>query len=167
MPDIRVLADAFLETHKTLAGIGSWEQEHGDHGSCRLVRPVQISGELPGHELVVKAYPRDKHLKFRIVLTMQRAIWRVDFAHDETHPNPPGSPPELPSIIINEPHYHSWADNRCLATQNVLPRDLNFARILSRRIKRFEQAFRWFCDQTNIRISLADIPELPKADTLL
>jgi hypothetical protein len=165
--DVRNLVDAFLASEKRLAGVATWQPEPNDHGAQLIARPIEVAGELPGQSLVIKCYPREQHSKFRLILTMGRAIWRLDFTHDEVHPNPMNAPQDLPPIIDREPHFHGWPDNRRLATKNSLPKHLRYARLLSGRIKRFDQAFRWFCAETNIAVGPLDIPELPRADTLL
>jgi hypothetical protein len=101
---------------------------------------------------------------------MGRAIWRMDFDPTETHLNP-RTPrrreTDPPRSLISGPHYHAWEDNRRFATMTSLPPKLRNARILPERLRSFDEAFRWFCAETNIAVSYDDIPELPKRDTLL
>jgi hypothetical protein len=163
-PDIRTLMDAVVAADKTLAGTNYWKPDE-DGDAHRWIGVIEVAGELPGVNLVVKAYPRSPALKFRIMLNAGRCIWRLDYDHDG-HLNPLNAPGD-PGILIREPHYHSWADNRRLATVNSLPRRLRNARLLPAGIRSFNSAFRWFVQQTNIQISSLDTPDLPKTDTLL
>lgn len=165
-PDIRDVVDAFLQKGKTLVGIGGWRRDSHER-SYRWVRPVEIEGELPGFDLTVKAYPRSRNLKFRIILAYGKAIWRVDYANDSPHINSIDHPPDLDLEPIIGPHYHRWEDNRRFATMNSLPSGLVNARILPQNLRSFESAFRWFCGETKITVGNADMPILPKPDTLL
>lgn len=166
-PDIREIVDRLLDATKRLVGEGEWRPDRDD--VQRLTRVVECGGELAA-ELTVKAYARRPQPCFRIVLTMSRAIWRVDFVANEPHVNPrlnrytEVSPPRG---IIRGPHYHAWSDNRRFATAASLPRDLRLARFIPDRIRTFEQAFRWFCHETGIELGPEDLFELPTRDTLL
>jgi hypothetical protein len=164
--DVRDFVDALLGARKVLAGVADWQPDAVE-GVFRYVRAVEYQGEIAG-ELTVKAYPRRPTLRFRIILTVGRAIWRLDYSFgDAPHVNSHNRPADLTGEPITEPHYHSWADNRRFAKANALPARLHNARILPKRIRRFEQAFRWFCAQTNIQLTSHDIPDLPKSDRLL
>lgn len=167
-PDIRQIVDGLLEAEKHLAGEGAWQNDRD--GVKRFNRAVEHQGEITALELVVKAYPRRVQPCFRILLTMGRAIWRVDFDALETHMNPRNArrkEVDPPLGIIKGPHYHAWADNRRFATMGSLPQKLRNARFMPDRIRSYEQAFRWFCAETSITIGNDDIPELPERDTLL
>lgn len=165
-PDIREVVNAFLDKGKTLAGIGGWQRDAHER-TYRWVRPVEVEGELPGFDLTVKAYPRSRALKFRIVLAYGKAISRLDYANDTPHINSWDRPADLDLGPITGPHYHSWKDNRRFATANSLPSSLPNARILPENFRSFESAFCWFCGETRITIGSLDMPILPKPDTLL
>lgn len=163
-PDVRRLMDAMLEADKTLSGTNFWKPDE-DGDAQRWIGVIEVAGELPGVTLVVKAYPRAPTLKFRIMLNSGKCIWRLDYDHDG-HMNSLKSPAHA-GLLLEGPHYHSWADNRRLATANSLPSRLRNARLLPQGIKSFNSAFRWFVQETKIQISTIDTPDLPKTDTLL
>lgn len=163
-PDLRAAIDGYMAADKMLAGSGRWQIDFGDH--CRRwTRATEVNGELTGIALEVKAYPRKDELEFRVLLNAARCIWRLDFA-DDGHVNPLTAP-ERGGIVINGPHYHSWSDNRRYAKPNSLPQKLHVARILPINIRSFDAAFRWFCAETKVFVETADIPVLPKRDTLI
>lgn len=167
-PDIRQIVDGLLEAEKHLAGEGEWQDDR--EGVRRFTRAVEREGEITPLEMVLKAYPRRAQPCFRILLTMGRAVWRVDFDAKETHWNPRlprRKEVDPPQGMIKGPHYHAWADNRRFATMGSLPQKLRNARFIPERIRSYEQAFRWFCAETSIDIGHDDIPELPKRDTLI
>lgn len=166
MSDVRTEVDGFLAATKSLTGTGNWIACARD-GERRLSRPLMIAGEVSDLTLTVIAYPRSSDLKFRIVLTYRRAIWRIDYAFGEIHVNPRSGYAHLPKSPIRQPHYHSWIDNRVFATANSLPARLKNANVLPDNIRTFPNAFRWFCGETNIMLGSDDMPELPKSDRLL
>jgi hypothetical protein len=117
-PDIRDVVDAFLAKTKTLAGIGGWRRDAHER-SFRWVRPVEVEGELPGFDLTVKAYPRSRRLKFRIILSYGKAVWRVDYANDSPQVNSIDRPHDLDLGPITGPHYHSWESQRRIRCPQV------------------------------------------------
>jgi hypothetical protein len=166
-PDIRQIVDGLLGAEKRLVGHGEWQTLR--EGESRFTRAIEHGGEVAA-ELVAKAYPRRPQPCFRILLTMGRALWRIDFVSTETHLNPRKQnrkEADPPAGIIKGPHYHAWSDNRRFATMSSLPQKLRNARIMPDRIRSFESAFRWFCNETNIILDSGDIPELPRRDTLV
>jgi hypothetical protein len=163
-PDVRVLIDTFLRADKILAVTGDWKS-HQDGDDVRWIAPVEMNGEQPGINLIVKFYPNEAKLQFTILLAAAQCIWRLDFT-DTPHVNPLNAP-SLPGFILKEPHYHSWADNRLLCKANSLPKRLPNARLLPLSITTFAPAFRWFADETKIYVESGDIPELPKKESLL
>jgi hypothetical protein len=167
-PDIREIVDRLLDAEKALAGEGRWTSDR--EGQHRFTRAIECEGEITAAELVIKAYPRRPQPCFRILLTMTRAIWRLDFVLTETHLNPRlprRKETDPPTGLVKGPHYHAWADNRRFATTSSLPHKLRNARIVPERVRSYDQAFRWFCAETNIEIGYDDIPDLPGRDTLL
>jgi hypothetical protein len=164
--DIQKVVDAFLAREKTLAGAGSWVRDSHER-SYRCIRPVEVDGELPGLDLIVKAYPRSHKLQFRIILAYGKAIWRLCYAEDNPHINSLDRPIDLDLGPITGPHYHSWKDNRHFATLNALPSSLHNARVLPENLRTFESAFRWFCGETRIIVGNHQMLTLPRSDTLL
>ena len=162
--DIRVLIDGFLQADKFLAGLPQWVEDPGE-SCCRWSRPIEVHGEQPGLNFVVKSYPREKPPQFRILLMAQKCVWRLDVTNDERLN--PLSAPFNPGIPITGPHYHCWADNRVFATVNSLPSKLKNARILKESFRSFDSAFRWFCGETNIVVVTSEIPSLPRAGTFI
>jgi hypothetical protein len=163
--DLRVLVDGALRANKTLVGYGMWSSDHRNH--CRRwARAIEIAGEIHGMQIEAKYYLANATLKFRLLLTWGKCVWRIDFADDEEHSNPLTAPAH-PGEVIAGPHYHAWADNRHYARANSLPSTLRAARLLPTDIATFAGAFRWFCERTNIHIDDAEIPALPPKDLLL
>ena len=162
--DMRKIVDGILKADKALVGISSWKPDP-DGDAWRWLGSVEINDEQHGITLVAKVYPRSEELKFSIMLNFQRCIWRLDFT-TEGHLNPLNAP-AFGGMVIRVPHYHSWLDNRALATSNSLPKRLRNARPLPESIRNFYPAFRWFLEETNIYVEAGEIPDLPKRDTLL
>lgn len=165
-PDVRTAVDDFLGTSKSLAGEATWTTAQRE-GDMRIKWPLLISGELSEASLTIISYPREPQLRFRIVLSYEKAIWRLDYVYDDHHVNSMDRPVNLPPGPINEPHVHTWALNRRFATGANLPSRLLNASILPRNIRSFDNAFRWFCGETNIHLGAGPLPELPKSDRLL
>lgn len=166
-PDTREIVDALLAAEKRLTGEGEWQSDR--EGVKRFIRAIEREGEVTPLELVVKAYPRLPQPRFRIVLTIGRAIWRVDFT-DELHTNPRNHGRldiDPPMTAIQGPHYHSWADNRRFATATSLPERLRNARLLPDNVRSYESTLRWLCGATNIALGMGDVPDLPTRDTLI
>jgi hypothetical protein len=118
-------------------------------------------------ELEVISFPEEGKDQFRIILIYQKAIWRLDYVKGEAHINPANASLNLPAGPINEEHYHSWSDNRRFATSAALPKYLKNANVLPGNVRGFDTAFRWFCGQTNIKVTSLDMPILPDRTTLL
>jgi hypothetical protein len=92
--DVRDFVDALLGARKVLAGVADWQPDAVE-GVFRYVRAVEYQGEIAG-ELTVKAYPRRPTLRFRIILTVGRAIWRLDYSFDDApHVNSHNRPADL------------------------------------------------------------------------
>jgi hypothetical protein len=162
--DVRILIDTFLRADKTLAVMGEWKS-HQDGDDLRWIAPVELDGEQHGINLVVKFYPNKPSLEFTILLAATQCIWRLDFTNTP-HQNPLNAP-TFQGMLLGEPHYHSWDDNRSLSKANSLSKKLPNARLLPLSIKTFAPAFRWFADGTRIYVESGDIPELPRRESLL
>jgi hypothetical protein len=144
---------------------GSAWKADPDGDTHRWIGLIEVQHQYAGVRLIVKAYPRESDLRFRVVLTAATCIWRLDY-EDDPHINPLNAP-EFGGMTLAGPHYHSWADNRRFGTPNSLPKKLRIARLLPAEIKTFSAAFRWFVDQTNIEIDSSEVPDLPRKVTLL
>jgi hypothetical protein len=164
--DLRDAVDAMLAAEKNLYGQATWieTEREGDH---RISYPLMIAGEISEATLTIKAYPRCRDLRFRIILSYMEAVWRLDFVEDEGHLNSFDRPPHLPGGFINDPHYHSWEDNRRFSKPNKLSNKLYNANVLANNIRTYENAYRWFCGETNIIVDPPGIPQLPPSDRLL
>lgn len=131
--------------------------------------PLLYESEVSDAELHLTALPNRAELKFTIALVYRWCIARLDFVPDrEGHTNPADRAVLLDGTHrVRGPHCHSWADNRHLATAAGLPHDLKCARPLPTSIRRWEQAFRWFCGEVNIDLSGIAIPAYPQRTRLL
>lgn len=164
--DIREIVDQLLGIEKHLTGKPEWT-DSAREGDKRMLYTLLVAGEISDATLTIISYPRLSKLSFRLVLSFGVAIWRVDFVHDEIHVNSPDRPADLLSGPFEQPHYHSWVDNRRFATTQKLPERLRNARILPANIRTFENAFRWFCGETKIVAPTGELPELPQTDRFL
>src|SRR4051794_8919803 len=108
--DWRDLIRTFLTARKSLVGSGDWQTEQNER-VLRWVRPVAVDGEISGFSLIARVYPNANTPTFHLVLSHERAIWRLDFADDDTHLNSHNRPADAPSGILRGPHYHAWDDN--------------------------------------------------------
>lgn len=159
------MVDSLLRAPKVPVGETAWVQTL--MGDSRLTYALSIDDEISDAQFVVIAYPFVREPQFRLVLSYDKAIWRVDFARNEAHINPPNRPDHLPSGPLDDPHYHSWLDNRHLATAYTLPAKLLNANVLPGNVRTYENAFRWFCGETNIAVPPGGVPDLPRGDRLL
>ena len=163
------LVDRLLASNKQLVGLSGWRPGTRDHDQ-RLAWPVLVSGETSECVLAATCYPDESPDRFTIALNYsERCIWRVD------HELPSRSPHHNPldrvvlldgSYQVQGPHFHSWPDNRYLATVASLPLELSCARALPPQVRGWENAFRWFCGETGIR-QPPEIPSLPPRGRLL
>lgn len=148
---IAELVDQLLAQEKLFGGIPAW-QEVGFRGEHRLVIPLvdNLGASLP-LKVEVDAYPNIQPLRYRILLFVDdtKCVWRVDFVDDELHVNPLDVGPDITTEPIEEPHFHSWNDNRRFSTHAALPTRLPVARIMPP-IRQFDAGFRWFCGEVNI-----------------
>ena len=164
--DIREVVDDLLATEKIPAGQPEWT-DSAREGDKRLLYPLLVGGEISDATLTIIAYPRVRRPTFRLILSFAVAIWRLDFVHDEIHVNSHDRPADLPSGPFEQPHFHSWPDNRRFATAQKLPERLRNARILPANVRAYDNAFRWFCGETRIVVPADGVPELPQTDRFL
>jgi hypothetical protein len=170
--DVREAVDTLLSYPKSLAGTAEWRGGTRD-GQWRASYALQIEGEHVDASVDLSAYPMipvgfDGEVRFTIGLCCPRCIWRIDFVDKvDGHTNPPGSPAFLDEPTVKGPHYHAWEDNRHLARKTSIPKRLDCARSLPPQTRKWEQAYRWFCQQTNILLPQGPVIELPPKDGLL
>jgi hypothetical protein len=165
--DVAVLVDRLLAAKKQVAGYPAWRE--GNRDEMRIRWPLLVGSSVSEAALHLTAFPNSTELRFSIALVYRWCVARLDFVpKHESHTNPLSRREHLGGIYrVREPHYHSWADNRYLATAAALPRELKCARELPPQIRRWDQAFRWFCDQVGVDLSDVEIPELPPRTRLL
>lgn len=129
--------------------------------------PLLVGTSISDAFLNLMYWPNSPEPKFGIGLNYRVQIARLDFApNHEWHDNPINRARLLGGARIYGPHYHSWEDNRHLATAAALSRELTCARQLPAQIKRWDQAFRWFCGEVGIVIE-AEVVEPPPRSSLL
>tara|TARA_R110002110_G_scaffold333142_1_gene544021 strand:+ start:445 stop:984 length:540 start_codon:yes stop_codon:yes gene_type:complete len=163
--------DAFLNSSKSLAGTAEWREGNGGH-DFRASYVVLVNGEHVGAALDLTAYPNlatDRNdCRFTISLNCPHPIWRIDFEPlHKGHSNPLDRFNELGEGTLFGPHYHAWQDNRHLATKRSLPKELPCARSLPAQIRKWEQAFRWFCGQTGITLPAGPVIDVPQRTLLV
>ena len=161
------LVDQLLATPKSLGGRPSWADGSWD-GQKRIAWPVLVDGETVGATLVAITNTAIDELNFSISLAVQdRSVCRLDYDPPlKLHTNPiePGKPNS--GLVMRGPHYHGWADNRCLATPAALPKALDWRSELPNNLRTWENAFRWFLGENNIE-QLASLPALPPRSRLI
>jgi hypothetical protein len=159
--DIRAEVDRLLAARKTLLGTGEWLPPNSGDGEHRFVRRLAVAGSDCDMTLTIKSRPPYTNDCFRFILEYGYAVFRVDYVSWEIHNNQPGGPPDIDIGLVEGPHYHAWADNKRLCTRISLAKEMKYARLLPRNVRGFENAFRWFCGETNIELGPGDIPDLP------
>ncbi|HEY0832507.1 MAG TPA: hypothetical protein VGE72_01250 [Azospirillum sp.] len=157
--------DNYLRSAKRLAGVASWREGNG-HEDYRLKWAVTIESENHG-DLTITWFPNSPTERFKIVLALPPAVWRIDYDKNDRHPNPLHNVTGLPTGFVLGSHYHAWEDNRHLMKGNAPPPRLHFARPLPLGIAGLDQCLRWFCQQVNISLDGTTVPPLPSADRLL
>lgn len=164
---IAYLIDRFLEAEKWLQGIPRWVQPDSSQ-EWRVRWPLLVGDSISEGFLCLTAYPHLSELRFSITLCYRSCVERLDFIPEyEWHDNPADRGRLLGEYRVWGPHHHAWDDNLHLATAATLPRELTCARKLPKQIRRWEQAFRWFCDRANIRFEPGQMIELPVSETLI
>lgn len=163
---VQALIDDLISVEKSLEGIPVW-QPAGNGGEQRLVMPVFIKGRSSEASVEIDAYPNSPVLRFRIMLNVEKCVWRIDYTEYERHMNPIDTFEAITPYSFTEPHFHSWEDNRRYCTKSSTPKKLLIARPLPDQIRRFDAAFRWFCGELNISQLPSNMVELPPRTTLL
>ena len=165
MLDLRHDVDAFLAAEKSLPRAGVWAQvNRADELRMRL--PVEIDGEVSQSfvvEMIVA--PNAIQPSLRIVILYGPCIFRLEMT-SAGHQNSFNRPADLPSFVEG-PHYHGWTDNRRFARANRLPKDLDNARILPNSVVSFDDAFRWFIEETGFDFPSWGPPEWPQRTGLI
>jgi hypothetical protein len=142
---------SFFDAQKQLAGADmplAWEPDTNPD-ERRIKIPISYQGQISGYNLEIKAYSGTGNLCFAILIVFHVCIARIDFDENDTHTNSFPLPGNLPSII-HGPHFHRWSDNiRFVEDYGKLPH-MKCAEALPVKIKTFDAALRWFCDETRI-----------------
>jgi hypothetical protein len=160
------LVDRLLAAEKRLQGRPSWTE--GNPGEMKIRWPLLVGTSVSEAYLFLAAYPNSPSARFTIGFVYRHMIARLDFLPEhEYHDNPLDRLWSLGASRVYGSHYHSWTDNRYLATATAIPRELTCARVLSPQIRRWEQAFRWFCGEVGIVLGSDEIPDFPAKDRLL
>ena len=162
-PHMASLVDEFLKAEKRLVGEPDWGP--GNRPSeQRLNVPLSINGAPTNVNLQITAYPNEPTLRFTITLNWPPCFWRVDYdPPHKRHTNPLHRVPLLGGARrVEGPSYHSWADNKHLATMAALPDNLDCARPLASKIRGWDNTFRWFCEETRIVLGGSKIELPPK-----
>jgi len=160
------LVGRLLAVEKRLEGRPSWRE--GNPGDMRIRWPLLVGTSVSEAFLYLAAFPNSRDLRFTLGLNYRVMIARLDFVPEyEWHDNPLDRIWAVGGPRIYGPHYHAWTDNKYLATAAALPRELTCGRKLPPQIRRWEQAFRWFCDQVGIVLGADEVPGLPSGDLLL
>jgi hypothetical protein len=163
---VAVLVDRLLAAKKRVVGDPIWRE--GNRDEMRILWPLLVGSSVSEAALHLTGFPNSAELRFSIALVYRWCVARLDFVpKHESHTNPLNRKELLGVYRVRGPHCHAWADNRYLATAAALPRELKCARELLPQIRRWDQAFRWFCDQVGIDLSGIDIPDLPPRTRLL
>ena len=159
--------EELLRARKRIAGVGAWTAEHRS-GESRMVLPLAVGGVITGMELQIKVMHNAADLEFVILLIYERCVWRLCYGQDVAHVNQGIHPSgDIDLGMINGPHYHGWPDNNHLGGETALPKLLRFGKPLPSGLDGFRSSFVWFCEQTGIDITAADVPDLPPPDRLL
>ena len=157
--------DHYLRSPKRLAGLAAWRDGNG-HEDQRIKWAVTIEGESHG-DLTITWFPNSPVERFKIVLALPPAVWRIDYDPNDQHPNPLHADKELPVGLVRGSHFHAWEDNRHLMRGSVPPPKLHFARPLPPDVTGLFDSLRWFCQRVNISLEGTTVPPLPSADRLL
>jgi hypothetical protein len=153
---------------ETKRPVGDVAWREGNRDEMRIRWPLLVGSSVSEAALHLTAFPNSVELRFSIALVYRWCVARLDFVPShESHTNPLSQRPLGGVYRVRGPHYHAWADNRFLATAAALPRELRCARELPPQIRRWDQAFRWFCDQVYVDLSGVAIPDLPPRTRLL
>lgn len=164
---VAILVDKFLAAEKRLEGTAGWVD--GNNSDDKRIRwPLVVGDSVSVAHLSLTAYPNYAEPNFTISLIYRTCIWRLDYDPPyRYHDNPPDRVHLLGAGRIWGPHYHTWADNRHAATTAVLPKTLDCARELPKRIRQWVQAFRWFCAETRITFEPYQLIDFPLREGLL
>ena len=160
--------DAFISAPKTILGADesvSWVIARQQESELTAKFPLAIEGVIDEPKLVCIAYPNEHALKFRVLITFEPAICRLDFDHAGHGNNHALYFSDIPALCKG-PHYHSWEDNRQFFTTSTKPIELHNARDLAANIQTFDSALRWFCERNNIKLPAGHRIELPPRSQL-
>jgi hypothetical protein len=168
--DLARRIDLFIQDpHKTLVGQGDWVLvAETPHEERTTHWEIAVNGRLSGYQVRAWGFPtHPSQPAFKIALTLgPNHICRVDCVHHRPHNNPPDA--RGPARLLGW-HWHPWQENRRLFVgREQVPQRLLYADAVPSRIRRFDQAFRWFCeDLFGLRVAEHPIPDLPTRTRLL
>jgi hypothetical protein len=163
---VAALIDSLLAAEKSLEGFPDW-QAVGNGDEERLVLPVFVGSKSTDASVEIDAYPNAPVLRFRILLNVEKCVWRIDYTDFEPHVNPVDTFSTISPYSFTEPHFHSWSDNRRYCTQNSLPSKLKIARPIPPNLRSFDAVFRWFCGEVNIDQPASNMVYLPRRTRLI
>lgn len=163
---IAALVDQLLAAEKTLQGYPAWQDGHPT--DFRIRWPLLVGDSISTAYLALTSSRSTPEVRFSIALIYQACIARVDYLPDyEWHDNPLDRASLLGGSRMFGPHVHAWQDNRHLATAATLPKALDCARALPPQMRKWDQAFRWFCKEVNITLGHDQMIDLPSRKALL
>jgi len=117
---IAVLVDDLMAAEKTLEGEPDWRPA-GNGDEMRLILPLFIKGASTNASVEINGYPNAESLAFRVMLRVEKCVWRIDHTDWELHVNPVDTFNQISPCRFTEPHFHSWADNRRYCTAASIP----------------------------------------------
>ncbi len=164
---VATLVDQLIAAQKAISGIPEWRHSEHDRRELRLISPLTIDGASTGAHIEIKSYPNSHDLRYRLLLIVEKCVYRVDHVNNEHHTNSFDRPSDLKEYSFCEPHYHAWQDNKRFCTKFSLPSELPNARLMPVTVRTFDSALRWFCGELNIEQPQTGLITLPSRVTLL
>ena len=154
----------FLGDTKTIAlGIESPVQwSHGRQSGEECVKiPLEVDGVQMGHQLVVVFVPGRNVFSISVVYS-SNCVFRLDWDEQGGHTN--GFVAHLDGLpaMIGGLHLHRWNHNSRFFDPSKPTQELKHAEELPRSVRNFDDALRYFCDETNINLPSGHYIELPR-----
>lgn len=145
--------DRFFVKEKSLAGVGTppqWQPSRDRSGHQTQI-PIEVEGVQYGDRLIIRCAPQTG--AFHILITRyDTCVSRLDFDELQAHTNTIFATEDgLPGIVSGK-HFHRWSLNTRFIMANGSLERLKHAEEVPAKIRTFEQALRWFCDETNITL---------------
>jgi hypothetical protein len=154
----------FLAVRKDLAGIEApmqWApgRQSGEH--C-IKLPIEVGGIQRGQVLMVVFVPGRQTFAINIVWAASVCVTRLDFDPHGGHTNGFASDMDgLPSVVGGK-HFHRWLHNVRFVDATASLQELKHAEDLPTSIRNFNDALRYFCDETAIDLPNGHYIELPR-----